>query len=268
MLAIHSSTSLGFPDASAALEAFGFKFSAGGAHISRTMMLAELTSVLAAVPVGANALDYRAAILQRNVLGKNTDSTRKESLRRLRELYALDEARPIFGLLRMLHAIDASALKLLAVQVAWARDPLFRATTSPVLAASEAERVETASLAQAFEATFPGQYSELSRGQTARHAASSWTQSGYLAGRSKKTRLQVNPGAVAVTMALYLGQVAGHHGAAVFANPWCRLLDLGADRARALAKEAHRAGLLNLRAMGDVIELSFPRFAHFQGHAS
>lgn len=123
MLAIHSSASLGFPDASAALEAFGFKFSAGGAHISRTMMLAELTSVLAAVPVGANALDYRAAILQRNVLGKNTDSTRKESLRRLRELYALDEARPIFGLLRMLHAIDASELKLLAVQVAWARDP-------------------------------------------------------------------------------------------------------------------------------------------------
>ncbi len=268
MLAIHSSTSLGFPDASAALEAFGFKFSAGGAHNSRTMMLAELTSVMAAVPLGANALDYRAAILQRNVLGKNTDSTRKESLRRLRELYALDEARPIFGVLRMLHAIDTSALRLLAVQVAWARDPLLRATTPPVLGASLGDRVETADLEAALEAVFPVHFSALSRHKIARNASSSWTQSGYLAGRSKKTRLQVNPGAVAVTMALYLGQVAGHHGAAVFANPWCRLLDLGADRARALAKEAHRAGLLNLRAMGDVIELSFPRFAHFQGHAS
>ena len=258
----------GFPAASADLEAFGIKFSAGGAHNSRTMMLAELTSVLAAVPAGANALDYRAAILQRNVLGKNTDSTRKESLRRLRELYALDEARPIFGLLRMLHAIDASALQLLAVQVAWARDPLFRATIQPVLGASPGDRVETAKLEAALEAVFAGHFSALSRHKIARNASSSWTQSGYLAGRSKKTRLQVKPGAVAVTMALFLGDVAGYHGAAVFANPWCRLLDLGADRARALAKEAHRAGLLNLRALGEVVELSFPRFAQFRGQAS
>ena len=66
------------------------KFSAGGPHISRTMMLAELGAVLASVPPGSAAADYREAILQRNVLGKTTDSTRQKSLRHLRELYALD----------------------------------------------------------------------------------------------------------------------------------------------------------------------------------
>ena len=155
------------------------------------MMLQELGAVLANVPQNSDASAYRDAILQRNVLGKTTDSTRQKSLRHLRELYALDEAIPIFGLLRKLHAIDAASVSLLAVQVAWARDPLFRATTPPVMDASEGERVETARLAQALEATFPSQYSELNRNKIARNAASSWTQSGHLAGRAKKTRQRI-----------------------------------------------------------------------------
>jgi len=261
-------SSFGFPAASPDLEAFGLKFPPGGAHISRTMMLAELGTALANVPKGSGTADYRDAIVQRNVLGKTTDSTRRESLRRLRELYALDEAIAIFGLLRKLQAVDATSLPLLAVQVAWARDPLLRATTPPVAEASVGERVETASLAQALEAAFPKQYSDLSQKQTARHAASSWTQSGHLAGRVKKTRQRIKPTAVAVTMALFLGEIAGYYGAAVFSNPWCRLLDLNPDRAKSIGLEAHRAGLLNLRAVGEVVELSFPLLAEFQGQPS
>lgn len=261
-------SSLGFPSASLALEAFGLKFSSGGPHISRTMMTQELRDVLAGVPRRSGAADYREAILQRNVLGKNTDSTRRESLRRLRELYVLDEATPIFGLLRKLHAIDAASLSLLAIQVAWARDPLLRATTPPIMDASEGERVETASMAQALEAAFPNQYSELSRNQTARHAASTWTQSGHLAGRAKKTRRRIQATAAAVTMALFFGEITGYHGATSFSNPWCRLLDLNPDRAKAVGFEAHRAGLLNIRAVGEVVELSFPLLAEFRGQTA
>ena len=257
-------SSRGFPAASPALETFGLKFSSGGAHISRTTMTQELDAVLTNVPKGSGAPDYRKAILERNVLGKTTDSTRQKSLRHLRELYALDEAVPIYRLLRKFHAMDGAGLPLLAVQVAWARDPLLRATTPPVMDASEGERVETASLAQAFEAAFPNQYSQLNRNKIARNAASSWTQSGHLAGRAKKTRQVIKPTSVAVTMALFLGDIAGYHGAAVFSNPWCRLLDLNPDRAKAMGFEAHRAGLLNLRAVGEVVELSFPLLAEFQ----
>jgi hypothetical protein len=250
------------------LVTFGLKFSAGGAHISRTMMVAELATLLAAVPVGSAAAAYREAILARNVLGKDTDSTRQKSLRHLRELYALDEARPIFGLLRKLHTLDPSSLPLLAVQVAWARDPLFRATTPPVMDASEGERVEAASLTQALESTFPNHYSEVSRNTITRNAASSWTQSGHLIGHANKTRRRIQPTAVAVTMALFLGTIAGYHGTTVFSNPWCALLDLTADRARTMGQEAHRAGLLNLRAVGEVVDLSFPLLAEFQTEAS
>jgi hypothetical protein len=261
-------STVGFPPASPILEKFGLKFSFGGPHISRTMMLAELGVVLGSVPQGSGVDDYREAILQRNVLGKATDSTRRESARRLRELYGLDEATSIFGLLRKLQGIDAQSLPQLAFQVAWARDPLFRATTPPVTDASEGERVETASLALALESAFPNQYSELSRGQTARHAASSWTQSGHLAGRTKKIRRRIKATTVAVMMAFFLGDIAGYHGAAVFSNPWCRLLDLNPDRAKNMGFEAHRAGLLNLRAVGEVVELSFPLLAEFQDQPS
>ena len=259
----------GFPVGTPELESFGFKFSVGGAHVSRTMMLSELEAVLAAVPVGSSGEDYRAAILRGNVLGKTTDSTRKKTLRHMRELYALDEAAPIFGLLRQLQAVDDGAsLPQLAIQVAWSRDPLLRATTPPVLDAPVGDRVERASLVDAFETVFPNQYSAATLKTTTQNAASSWTQAGHLSGVVKKVRRQVKPTAVAVTMALFLGQVAGHHGAEVFTSPWVRLLDLGADRARAMAMEAHRAGLLNLRAVGDVVDLSFPLLALFQGTPS
>ena len=133
---------------SEALKELGLKFSSGGAHISRTMMLAELDAVLAVVPRGASAIDYRDAVIQANVLGKTTDSTRQKSYRHLRELYALDEATPVFGLLRKLHRIDSASLPLLAVQVAWARDPLFRATTPAILNVAEGDRVESSNLAE------------------------------------------------------------------------------------------------------------------------
>jgi hypothetical protein len=131
--------------------------------------------------------------------------------------------------------------------------------------ASDGDRVATASLAQALESVFQNQYSESSRNQTARHAASSWTQSGHLVGRANKTRQQIKPTAAAAAMAIFLGDVAGFHGSSVFSSPWCRLLDLNPDRAKAMGHEAHRAGLLNLRTVGEVVEVSFPLFAEFQG---
>ncbi len=257
-------SSLGLPAASPGLVEFGLKFTGGGTHISRTIMLAELEALLAAVPMGSPASEYRDAILLRNVLGKTTDSTRQKSLRHLRELYALDEKTPVFRLLRTLNALDPASLPLLAMLVAWSRDHLLRSTTPAVLNASEGEHVESNALAQAVLATFPDHYSALNIDKIGRNAAASWTQSGHLAGRANKLRRRIKPTVVAVTLALFLGDAAGYHGAAVFSNPWCRLLDLDPDRAKSMGFEAHRAGLINLRAVGEVVELSFPMFAEFQ----
>ena len=152
---------------------------------------------------------------------------------------------------------------MLALQVAWSRDQLLRATTQPVLDASVGERVDRERLVETFEATFPNQYSAASSKTATQNAASSWAQAGHLRGSVKKYRQEIKPTVVALTMALFLGHIAGFHGAAIFSNPWCMLLDLSADRARTMAQEAHRAGLLNLRAVGEVVEIGFPLFAEF-----
>jgi hypothetical protein len=52
------------------LEVFGLKFSSGGAHISRTMMLAELEAVWRRFLLAPVQSAYREAIVDRNVLGK------------------------------------------------------------------------------------------------------------------------------------------------------------------------------------------------------
>lgn len=241
-----------------ALDQAGCKFTPGGSHISRTIMLAELKLVLDAVTTGSLPDAYRSAILSHNVLGKGTESTRQKSLRHLRELYALSERVPIFAALRRLYLADPQALPLLAFLCAWCRDPLLRATTPAVSPASDGAEVTSESLARALAEEFPGQYSELNQNKISRNAASSWTQSGHLVGRTRKTRRRVQPTAAVVTMALWLGDLAGFHGTASFTNPWCRLLDLGADQTRARAMEAHRHGLMTLRAVGEIAELSFP----------
>ena len=258
-----------FPAQSSFLEEFGLKFSSGSGHTSRTIMLTELQTLLAEVPFGSSKSDYRSAVLDKNILGKATTTTRAKSLRYLRELYGCDESLPIFKLLRKLYAIDATSLTLLAIQVAWSRDQLLRATFIQIKSASIGQRVDASTLEPIIEAAFPSQYSQLGQKKIARNTSSSWSQSGHLTGgTNKKTRQLIQPTAVAVTMALLLGQVSGSSGAAVFASPWCELLDLNADQARRMGLEAHRAGLVNLRAIGDVVELSFPLFADIQGPAS
>ena len=247
----------------AALERFGIKLTPGGAHISRTMMLVELEALLAAVPANSPTSAYREAILERNVLGKATVATRQKSLRHLRELYAVQDSVPIFGLLRELHGIDPASLPLLAFQVAWARDSLLRATTGALFPAAEGSIVGSETLSDAVEKVYPGQYSEPNYRKVGRNATTSWRRSGHLSGRARTVRLRVVPSATAVTLALFLGQVCGFHGEAVFASPWCRLLDLAPEQARLAAIQAHRAGLLNLRAIGVMVEISFPLLAKY-----
>ena len=73
------------------------------------MMLVELRLLLAARPETACLEDYRAAVIDENVLGKGTLATRRDSFRRLRELYALRPETLLFRALRDLWAGDAEA---------------------------------------------------------------------------------------------------------------------------------------------------------------
>ena len=245
------------------LETFGLKLSEGGAHTSRTMMFKEITRLLASSDPEATTEDYRRLIVVENVLGKATETTRQETARRLRELYSLSNKFPIFSVYRQLMKIDSQSAQLLSLLIAWSRDPLFRATTAAVMRAPIGEKVTGDDFQEGLTEVFPHQYSANIIGNIARHAASSWTQSGHLTGRTKKIRSRVDPRPSAVTLALILGHVGGIAGAQLFSSIWCRLLDLNPSEARSLAEQAHRQELITLRAVGPVVEISFPRFSQF-----
>jgi hypothetical protein len=255
-----------FPSASEALKLFGFKFPPGGPHISRTMMLAELELLLAAIPIDAPAGGYSDAIVSRNVLGKDTESTRLKTLRHLRELYGLSPSLPIFYSLRQFSAASTAAIPQLAFLCAWTRDPLLRATTTPVLSATEGEAVSASALAEAVAETFPSQYSALNESKIARNARATWTSSGHLQGRTTKIRRRIAAKPAAVAYALLLGVAAGLAGEALLSSVWCSLLDLSSEQARISAAQAHRYGFITFRAAGSVIDITFPQ--KFGGHVA
>lgn len=97
-------------------------------------MLGDLSLVLEQVGPKASADDYRAAVVEQNVLGKPTQTTRKRTIHRLVDLYALEPTCPVFRLLRHFWTADASARPLLAYLAATARDPLLRESTPFVVA--------------------------------------------------------------------------------------------------------------------------------------
>jgi hypothetical protein len=96
------------------LTALGFRVADSGPHTSKTLMLQELETLLATVPANAPAKSYRAAILEENVLGEGTLSTRKETASRLSTLHGFDPTKPLFSVLRTLWGVAATNVIALA----------------------------------------------------------------------------------------------------------------------------------------------------------
>src|SRR5690349_11251646 len=133
-----------------AIEA-GFRFGHIGTHTSRTIMLDELGATFEAVPPEAKPAEYSAAIIDANCLGKRTVATRRLSVQRLRELYALDAAVPMFRILRRLWETDAPGRPLIALLSSLARDPLLMATAETVVGLSDGEEYQRAAMRDAIE---------------------------------------------------------------------------------------------------------------------
>jgi hypothetical protein len=92
-----------------------------------------------------------------------------------------------------------------------------------------------------------------------RNVSSSWTQTGHLQGRTFKFRQHVQAQPAAVAFALWLGEAVGFRGADLLSSGWIAVLDCTPSLARGLALEAKRAGLIDLRAAGDVFEVGLDR---------
>lgn len=237
----------------------GFRVGNKGTHSSRTLMLAELETVLAAAPDNADRAAYASAIIEGNCLGKPTAATRRLSNQRLSELYALDPFSPVFRVLRRLWNIDASARPLLAMLAALARDPLFMASAPPILSLPVGAELQRASVRDALRTVVGERMNDAVLDKVVRNVASSWTQTGHLQGRTFKIRQRVQAQPTPLAFALYLGYAAGFRGEELFTSGWIAALDCTASSARALTLEAKRLGLIDFRSAEDVFEFGLER---------
>lgn len=236
----------------------GLKAGDKGAHTSRTMMLAELSALLAVCDNAQSKGDYFNAIIDDNVLGKNTVATRKLTAQRLSELYCLDRTIPLFRLLLRIWDLDPQGQSLSALLVALARDPLLRATSSSVLNLSRDQPFDREKMKSDLAGSVGDRLNESTLDKVVRNAGSSWTQSGHLEGRTLKKRCVVKPTIGPVTMALLLGYLQGFRGTGVLTSFWCRVLDSSPQQISQIASTASMAGLLTFRNAGEVVEVSFP----------
>ena len=237
---------------------WGFRSGDRGTHTSRTMMLEELSNLLDATPGEATREDYADAVLEDNCLGKRTAATRKLSLQRLTELYGLDAKLILFRALRDLWGRHEPSRPLLGLLLALARDPLLRTIAAAVIRTPFGHEFARQTMKDALSDAVGDRLNKATLDKVVRNASSSWTQSGHLQGRGRKTRQRVLPTPAATTYALLLGFAVGRRGQMLFETPWTAILDVGLDELIDLASDARRLGLIDLKQSGAIIDVSFP----------
>lgn len=229
----------------------GFRDGDKGIHSSRTLMLAELELVLAATQPGDGVADFRRVVVEENVLGKRTATTREHTVRKLKALYGLDPDIPVYRVMRRIWTEDIEGHPLLALMCAVARDPLLRASVSAVLDAP----LDSVVTHEQVAATVRASFSTSTREAIVSHLVSTWTVAGFLSDAAVKTRRRARATAGTAAYALALGFMEGGRGSLLLSTPWTRLLDRSAADVVALIQLAARRGWVEYRAAGDIMDL-------------
>jgi len=222
-------------------------------------MLDELAALLANMGPQTLKGQYSNAIIEGNCLAKNTVATRRLTSQRLTELYALDSSVQIFRVLRHLWDVQENGRPLLALLCAIARDPLLAATIPAVLGLPAGADFLRTPMKDALRDSVGERLNEAILDKVTRNAASSWTQSGHLEGRTLKKRKIVEATPSSVSFALFLAHKAGLRGQDLFNSAWMAILDCAPATGQQLALEAKSIGLIDLRMAGSIIDIRLDR---------
>lgn len=222
------------------------------------MMLAELTTLLAATSPSTPRDEFRRLIVGENLLGKRTESNRIRADRYLSQLYGLDPSVPVYRIFRRLWGLDPAARPTLALLVATARDPLLRAAAPGLLAVPVGEAVDPARVASSLSSVSP-RFKPNTLASMARNVGSSFTQSGHLNGALHKVRARAPATPAAATLAAALGWMEGGRGQFLLSSSWAALLDRNAAEVLDLLLAAGRAGWIDVRSAAGVVELRMER---------
>jgi len=231
----------------------------GGTNTSHTIVVSALAQLLGSVDRHADAAAYERAVVDQNVLGKDTTGSRKRTLRYLRELYLLRPDSILFRALRDVWTDDPSGQPLLAGLCALARDAVFRASSPAILDSNPGDELTSTDFAEAVEKAFPTAYSESTLAKIGRNTSSSWEQTGHLEAVARIGKVRRRPVCTPSTTAyaLLLGHIDGVRGAALFDTIWSQVLDHPRSHLIELATVASQRSLIDFRHSGGVTDVGF-----------
>jgi len=248
------------PTSPTSRELLGFRDGDKGTHSSRTLMFKEIDELLAVATDRMSMPDYRRFVVEENILAKRTRTTREYTVRKLKALYGLDPDLPLFRTMLQLWPLDPGSRPLLALLAGYARDPLLRMLTPPVLYAPVGKIVTTEELIAEADRLAPGRFSEINLRAIASRVLSTYTQSGHLQGKTNKIRACVRATTISASYAFYLAYLEGFRSGRIFGTVWAELLDVPGERLEELARDAARRGLIDYRQAGEVVEFRFPNW--------
>lgn len=237
---------------------FGFKYGRNGVHASRTMMLSEITELFSRRGPNASAEQYQQDIELFNLLNKPTLKARQLTWRHLVDLYGMNTDITLFRVFRLFWDTDEQARSVLACQMGLARDPLLRLSKEKILQLTIGQLLTRQEMEGLFAERFPERFSAATLKSVAQNVNGTWTNAGYLTGRTKKHRAEPQIRAVNVAFALFLGYLQGATGNRLFTSEWMQMLECRTERLLELARSASHSGLITLKHSSEVIEVSFP----------
>jgi len=241
------------------LSHFGFNFDLGSPHTKRTMMIRELhTLLINAVDANTTESEYYRLIVEENCLGKLTGSNRRYSASYLKSLYGLDLSIVLFRSLRYFFDREPDSLPLLGLICVYARDSLVRSSFLYIKGLALGMPPNKEQLEAIIDQQYPDRFGEKMLQSLVRNLLSTWTQSGHLAGKTRKVRSLAYATPAVAAYALLLGYLSGARGKMLFETDYIQLLDCSFEKAIELAEEASRRGWIVFKRVGDVIEVLFP----------
>jgi hypothetical protein len=231
----------------------------GGATTSHTIVAPALEVLLTAVGTTADLAAYERAVVDDNLLGKETIGGRRRTLRYLRELYVLRGDSVLFRALGDLWNDDSTGRRLLAGLCALASDPVFRASAQAIFDTEPGNEVTSADLADAVMKSFPESYNESTLAKIGRNTSSSWEQTGHLEAvtRTRKVRRRAVCTPATTAFALFLGHLDGLAGSLLFDTVWARALDRPRAQLIDMATAASQRSLIDFRHSGGITEVGF-----------
>ena len=160
----------------------------------------------------------------------------------------------------MLWPLAEQAQPVLALQLALIRDPLLRLSQEFITEKPLGDQVVREDVEELLKAPDPERFSPASLKSFAQNINGSWTQAGFLEGRSRKTRVAPTLAFPNVVFALFLAYLEGATGERLFQSPWCALLGASEHQLTEHAIAAAQRGIIDFKQSGGITEVRFNDF--------